>query len=570
MEKRIFLSLLAVGAISVLLTVAVSMTAFYRFTDLQIRERLAECASLIAAALDEDSDEAKLGGAVDYRMTIVEPDGSMSYDSAADAHTLPNHLDRPEIAAALEYGSDCEKRGSDTFGEALYYYALRLDDGRVLRLAAFDSRLTSVLIMAGVLTVILAAALISAAAIVSKRLTFRIVEPVRALAADITLADSGDPAPAENDERVYPEFRPLVDKIRRQQLEIKHQLTRVEKERNRLSAIINNMDEGLIVLDNNLRVIMLNDSACQLLRSPIPRAECAGLTAGEIIADERVVDCLARADSMRLNLDGRCLQLHVNHVVAGSEQVGLIGLILDITERTEIDRIKQEFTANVSHELKTPLTSISGYAELIENGMAAGEDAKQFAGRIRRESARLLSLISDIIKLSQLDEAADGDSFEPVELYSVCRDCVDVLSMSAKRSDVKLILEGEPCELMGSASELSELAYNLIDNAIRYNRPGGEVKVKLTLNPENTGGAAAALIVADTGIGIPEEHIGRVFERFYRVDKSRSKATGGTGLGLAIVKHIAERHGAKLELDSKPGVGTTVKVIFYDTVSENL
>ena len=203
--------------------------------------------------------------------------------------------------------------------------------------------------------------------------------------------------------------------------------------------------------------------------------------------------------------------------------------------------------------------------------MASGEDVALFAGRIHRESVRMLTLISDIIKLSQLDEESDGEGFEPVELYTLCRECMDVLEYSAEKHNVTLSLVGEPCELLGSASELEELVYNLIDNAIRYNRPNGRVDVKIELNPVGySSGAVAMLSVSDTGIGISKEHSNRVFERFYRVDKSRSKATGGTGLGLAIVKHVAERHGAKLELDSELEKGTTVRVIFYDNVSENL
>ncbi len=361
----------------------------------------------------------------------------------------------------------------------------------------------------------------------------------------------------------YPELTPFFEMLNAQQREIEKQLARVAKEKNRLSTIINNMDEGLIILDNDLRVIMLNESAYSWLGSPVQRSECAGRHISEICVSSEICECIERADSVNLMLGGRNLQLHVNHVVSSAEQVGRIGLLLDLTERSEIDRIKQEFTANVSHELKTPLTSISGYAELIESGMAQGADAPVFAGRIRKESQRMLALISDIIKLSKLDEAPDGENVETVDLLRVAHECRDMLEMSANQHDVTINVEGERSEISGVATELTELLYNLIDNGIRYNRKNGEVNVKITSPAHGVGDAIAIITVADTGIGIADEHQGRVFERFYRVDKSRSKATGGTGLGLAIVKHVAERHNAKIFLDSRIGEGTTVRVEFY-------
>ncbi|MBQ8508859.1 MAG: PAS domain-containing protein [Clostridia bacterium] len=414
----------------------------------------------------------------------------------------------------------------------------------------------------GGLTAIITAVLLVAAAFgMANLFTAFIMEPVQRLHIHTKVS--------ANEPSYYPEFQPLVDRLLQQEKEIQHQLFRVDKEKNRLATIIYNMDEGLIILDNNLRVIMLNESAHRLLGTTLSRSDCAGRSLHDVCPSREICGCIERADSMDLTLDGRNLQLHVNHVVTGAEQVGRIGLILDVTERNEIERIKQEFTANVSHELKTPLTSISGYAELIEAGMAQGNDAVIFAGRIRRESARMLALISDIIKLSQLDEASDADAFEPVELHRLCEECMDTLEMSAQKHEVTLSLEGGTCELSGVPSELTELVYNLIDNGIRYNRPGGSVKVKIAPPPAGSPGLVM-LSVSDTGIGIAKEHQARVFERFYRVDKSRSKATGGTGLGLAIVKHVAERHGAKLELESRIGEGTTIRVIFYDNVSENL
>lgn len=367
----------------------------------------------------------------------------------------------------------------------------------------------------------------------------------------------------------FSELTPFFEMMNAQQREIEHQLTRVAKEKNRLSTIINNMDEGLIILDNDLRVIMLNESAYSWLGTDTPRSECTGKRVSEICKIEEICDCIERADSVNLTIEGKHLQLHVNHVVSSAEQVGRIGLMLDVTERSEIDRIKQEFTANVSHELKTPLTSISGYAEIIESGMAQGEDSKVFAGRIRKESQRMLALISDIIKLSKLDEASDGENFEAVDILKLANECRDMLEISAKQNDVRVNVSGEVSMVLGVPSELTELVYNLIDNGIRYNKKGGEVNVKVTAPAYAPGDAIVILTVTDTGIGIANEHQGRIFERFYRVDKSRSKATGGTGLGLAIVKHVAERHNAKIDIESREDVGTTVRVTFYEMNNDN-
>ncbi len=544
----------------IILTVTAAFAIFSYSADRQVFGVLRSEAEAIAEAVDDGNLDVysifRENG--NRRVTIVAPDGSVVFDTLTD-DKLPSHLDRPEISGALAKGSAQGKRSSETFGRTLYYYAVRLADGNVLRLAIASEQVTMLYIGSIALMIFIALLLIAAAVLISRWLTSKITAPLRQLSAEL---DGAGAAP--DSEASYPELRPMLDKIRFQRDEIKRQLSRAEKEKNRLSAIINNMDEGLIILSSELRVIMLNDSACRCIRALFPRTECMGMLLSEVCGDEEMKNCLLNSESKVLAHDGRDLQLHVKQIENGEERLGRIGLILDVTERTEIDRIKQEFTANVSHELKTPLTSISGYAEMIENGMAKGDDVTLFAGRIRRESARMLTLISDIIKLSKLDSESDREDFENVDLYSVCEECVNGLDMSAKRHDVEVTLEGDKCELPGSRPELTELVYNLIDNAIRYNRPGGMVDVRATVSPAGYEGAKAMLTISDTGIGIPEEHLSRVFERFYRVDKSRSKETGGTGLGLAIVKHVAERHNAKLELDSEIGRGTTVRVIFYE------
>lgn len=559
MERRIFISLISTGAILIILTVTAAFAIFRYAADKQVFDVLQSETEAIASVVDGGSIDiySVLRNNENRRVTIVAPDGSVVFDTQT-SDALPSHLDRPEISGALENGSARGKRSSETFGRTLYYYAVRLADGNVLRLAIASERVKGLYIGSVAVLALTALLLIAAAVFVSRWLTAMIATPIRSLISEL---DGAGAAP--DSDPAYPEFRPMLDKIRFQRNEIRRQLAKAERENNRFSAIINNMDEGLVILSSELRVIMLNDSACKYLRAPFPRGECLGLMLSEVCADEEIRSCLTDSVSKVIAHDGRDLQLHVKQIENGVEQLGRIGLILDVTERAEIDRIKQEFSANVSHELKTPLTSISGYAEMIENGMAKGDDVTLFAGRIRRESARLLSLISDIIKLSKLDSDSDREDFGKVGLYSVCEECVSMLEISAKRQDITLTLEGDETELIGSRPELTELVYNLIDNAIRYNRPGGKVSVRVTASPSDREGAIAKLTVSDTGIGIPKEHLSRVFERFYRVDKSRSKETGGTGLGLAIVKHVAERNGAKLELESELGRGTTVGVVFY-------
>ncbi len=559
MERRIFISLLTTGVVLIILTLSAAFAIFCSAADRQVFDVLEEEIEIIETALNSGNENiySFFKSNTDRRITLISSNGEVVFDTSIEAE-LPSHIDRPEISGAIENGSAAEKRGSKTFGTTLYYYAKRLEDGSILRIASSSDQMRMLFMGSITFMIFIALCLILAAFFISRWLTARISAPVKELASEL-----GGVGNAPDSDSVYPEFRPMLDKIRFQQKEIKRQLARVQKEKNRIAAIINNMDEGLVILSPELRVIMLNESAYRCLRVSFPKSECGGMLLSELCSDEEICECLIGSESKVINHNGRYLQIHTKQIDSSAEQLGRIGLILDVTERTEIERIKQDFTANVSHELKTPLTSISGYAEMIENGMAKGEDASLFAGRIRRESARLLSLISDIIKLSKLDSSNVSNEHESIEMCSLCRECVDMLEMNAKRSDVIVDFKGEECELSGSMPELTELVYNLIDNAIRYNHRGGRVDVELHRSLPEYEDSVAVLSVSDTGIGIPKEHLSRIFERFYRVDKSRSKETGGTGLGLAIVKHVAERHGARLDVSSELGRGTTIKVIFY-------
>ncbi len=522
MKRRIFLSLLAVGVLPVFLTALIVMLSLGGILNRQVLDELKLEGDIVAAAFTAGLEEAELSRVLDEHselgILLTSREGEILFDTRFGASL-----------GALSYET-------------------RLEDGSTLRISSDNREMSRIYLGAAVLVLAVSAAMILAATLLARLLTRRIIEPVTDLAVEL---ERLEPDTAKS---IYPEFRPMLDAIVFRQSEIKRQLERVKKEKNRIATIINTMDEGLVILGSDMRVIMLNDAAARLMRTNYPREKCVGLLASEVCSKPEIIGCLERAERLRFDFEGRHLTMQVKNIVSSSENVGRIGLILDVTERTEIERIKQEFTANISHELKTPLTSISGYAELISTGMARGDDAVEFSGRIVRESARLLTLISDIIKLSKLDTVS-REGFEPVELRAVTLESFDVLSDSAEKAGVELLFEGSELTVEGSRNELSELVYNLIDNAIRYNRRGGRLTVCVSPS-ERT------LTVSDTGIGIPEEHLTRVFERFYRVDKSRSKATGGTGLGLAIVKHIAERYGARLELRSRLGEGTVITVRF--------
>ena len=376
-----------------------------------------------------------------------------------------------------------------------------------------------------------------------------IVHPVLSAAAQLKKQEKPDL------DKLYDELLVFEEIISVQKSALDAQERRIEDESNKLSAITRNMSEGLILLDNEQNVLLANESARKYLRANPALDGGAELYISRNPDFNRCIEEAYAGHDMYVYIQqgGRQLQVIANPVIHNGEQAGIICLILDVTEKMEIERMKHEFTANVSHELKTPLTSISGYAEMIENGMATGEHVAEFAGRIRREASRLLTLISDIIKLSELDERESSKAFTDVDLLEIAKECVERLSISAEQHKVTLSVGGVSTLVRGDADMLSEMVFNLCDNAIRYNRDNGFVYI-LTGNH--------AITVTDTGIGIPEEHQAYVFERFYRVDKSRSKKTGGTGLGLAIVKHIAEQHGAKIELSSIPGTGTEIKVLF--------
>ncbi len=550
MGKKIRLHLFGVALLSVLLTAIVTGLLFSVALDRQARENLRQAAHMAAENADWQADPAALAGFASdgLRLTLIDADGTVLYDSKVDAATMENHAERDEVREALSAGSGEAMRHSASLGQDVYYYALRLPNGQVLRASTQTDGTQRAILHTALLTGGLLVLLLALCLLLSALLTKKLLRPVRDLAGQ--LADS-----EATPEAVYPELEPFVQQIVQQRQRISKQMRTIAAERDRLSAVIENMAEGLLVLDRRQRVLIANRSAQALLQCPaIPEGE--NIFACGIPQDAAQAVCRAYAGEnavTSLALGGRQLQLLSNPVVSGDARIGVICSILDVTDKLQMEKMRREFTANVSHELKTPLTSISGYAEMIETGLAQPEDVAQFASRIRKEAARLLVLIGDILRLSELDETDRIFTMEPVELRALADECIGRLALTAEKRGVTLHVEGGPHVVQGNRAMLSELLYNLCDNAIRYNREGGEVFVTVS---------DRRLCVRDTGLGIPQKHQTRVFERFYRVDKSRSKETGGTGLGLAIVKHIAERHNAAITLRSEEGIGTEITVQF--------
>ncbi len=433
MERKIVLSLFYMGIITAIVGIVITTFAYYGFFRREVEENLVHECRLVAESYDKLSspDELDLFSGEDFRITLIDKDGNVLYESDADHLTMTNHLDRPEIRAAAEEGTGSDTRFSDTLGTEDHYYAVRLDDNSILRVSIQTDSIIALFERSLLIILIVIIGIIIVSLIISVKLTGKLIAPLKRIPE---ILEKNIPV---TDAEIYPEVVPLVEEIR--------------------------------------------------------------------------------------------------------------------NARNAQSEMRQEFTANVSHELKTPLTSISGYAELIESGMAQGEDSVKFAGKIKNESARMLALIGDILRLSELDSIGDTPLADEIDLKAVAEDCRERLTQQAEKRGIIMTVSGESSAVTGSRTELGELVYNLVDNAIKYNRENGNIEIKIS---------EKKLTVADTGLGIPQESIPRIFERFYRIDKSRSRAKGGTGLGLSIVRHIAEHHGAKIDVESTLGVGTSITVTF--------
>lgn len=548
MTKRIFRATLLVGVAvliaSLTLVMGVLYSYFGRVQESQLRDEL----SLAAVGVEKNgTDYLRALQSHQYRITWVRADGTVVYDTQVDAETMENHAQRQEIQQALAAGEGESSRYSSTLLQKTVYYAQRLPDGTVLRLSAV--RVTAgvlVLNMLQPILLVLAAALILSG-VLAGRLARRITEPLNRLDLE---------HPLEND--TYEELAPLLRRMEHQRRQIDRQMGELRQRSEEFDQITGSMNEGLVLLDEAGAILSINPAARRLLDAD---GDCVGQDFLTVDRDVTMSDALRQAaeqghSEFRGERNGREYQFDVTRIQTEGRTAGTVLLVFDVTERAFAERNRREFTANVSHELKTPLQGIIGSAELLENGMVKQEDVPRFVGHIRAEAQRLVTLIGDIIRLSQLDEGEPMPT-EPVELLAVAREVAENLRSAAKTRNVTVEVTGTPATVSGVRRLLYEIVLNLCDNAIKYNTEGGRVEVEVAQD-----GGTAAVTVRDTGIGIPPEHQSRVFERFYRVDKSHSKASGGTGLGLSIVKHAVQYHHGVIQLKSEVGKGTEIRVTF--------
>ena len=510
--------------------------------------RLRAEAAAIAQGLGAAGSDYFDSFAPDDRVTWIAANGTVLYDSAAPAQLLESHAGREEIDQALQTGEAQTSRYSKTLLQRTFYYAKLLEGGTVLRVSCTQNSLPAMILMLLTPFLWVATLVLILCGVLSYRLARQITKPLNAINPD-------NPAPLPS----YPELTPLFDKLREQNRTIGKQMNELQLRQREFTAITENMREGFLLVDCKMHVLSSNHSALEVLGRRELKPGCLLYDAE---CRQEIFDAVDTALSgshaeLLLTIDETSWQVLANPVVASGQVAGAVVLFMDVTEREQRERLRREFSANVSHELKTPLTSISGFAELMKEGLVPPEKIPEFSGDIYKESLRLIGLVNDIIQLSRLDENSTQFQRAPVDLYDLCAQSIERLSTVAARQSVTLELTGEHAEIMGVEQLLKEMIYNLLDNAIKYNVPGGSVTASVRKNAGRT-----ILSVSDTGIGIPYAHQPRVFERFYRVDKSHSKEVGGTGLGLSIVRHAAQYHGARLELKSQPGKGTTITVTF--------
>ena len=547
MTKKIFRSIVLVAASVLLASLVIILSCFYDYFARLQKQQLKDELYLAAVSVEESgvlylqnlSSES-------FRLTLVAKNGSVIYDTAVDAKTLEDHADREEIKEAFETGRGESVRYSSTMLEKTIYCAKRLSDGSVLRISV--NRATVGAIALGMVSPVIAVGIgaLILSGVLASRLSKRIVAPLNRLDLE---------HPLENDS--YEELSPLLSRINKQRAQISEQLSELRHKTEEFEQITDNMKEGLVLIDRNENVVSINPAAKKIFSAT---DDCTGKS---FLTVDRSRDFNAAIKSafenghseIRSQKDGRTYQFDISRIDSEECSFGAVILAFDITEHENSEKARREFTANVSHELKTPLQGIIGSAELIENGLVKQEDMPRFVGHIRTEAQRLVNLVNDIIRLSQLDEGVSLPK-ERIDLLAVAKEAARDLDAAAADKKVSLSVEGESVFVDGIKRLLYEIVYNLGENAVKYNVENGNVVISVAAKDKN-----AVLTVSDSGIGIAPEHQNRIFERFYRVDKSHSKASGGTGLGLSIVKHAVLQHGGKTEVESEPGKGTVIRVI---------
>lgn len=549
MTKRIFRSICFVAVAVFIASMVLIMGVLYSYFS-QIQQSQLKMQTILAAqgVSHEGLAYFERLELKSFRITWIDAEGKVLYDSQSDTSQMENHLERAEIKEALLHGYGESRRYSATMTQRLLYCAKRLEDGTVVRLSVAQYTIVSLIFGMAypVFIVFLAAVLLSV--LLAIRLAKKIVKPLNELDLDEPLSN-----------KEYDELSPLLRRIDHQQTQLKRQEEQLQRKQKELDAIVENMKEGMILLNQGGEIVSINPSAEKLLNTD---SDCIGKDILTVSRNLELREVLGKALSGEaagrvVTLQGASYQVDANPIVSENSVSGAAVLLLDVTEKEKAEQMRREFTANVSHELKTPLHAISGYAELMRSGMVESKDILPFAGKIYTEAQRMIQLVEDIISLSHLDEGAEDMKWEKVELYALAGTVVRGLESEAEGAGISIKLSGEAVVVEGILQLLHSILYNLCDNAIKYNRKGGSVAVEV--RPD---GAGASVLVKDTGIGIDTEYQERIFERFYRVDKSRSKEVGGTGLGLSIVKHAAKIHGAAIELHSIKDEGTEIRIKF--------
>ena len=544
MTSKIFRSTVFVAVVVLLCSLGVVMGVLYNhFSGVQVQQ-LKDELSLAVTGTEQYGDAFLENVEVDrFRITWIDVEGTVLFDTRVDESTMENHADREEIQEAFETGSGSAVRNSSTLTEQTYYEARRLSDGTVLRISANQASAWALMMDLLWPIILIAVLAIVLSALLARRMAKNIVEPLNKLDLEHPLSNN-----------TYEELSPLLRRINQQHLQINSQMRKLQRKTDEFIQITSHMQEGLVVLDKETHIRSINSAAMKIFGA---EESCVGSSFFQVnrsnALQQALNDALDRGHgSAVLELEGRAYRFDMSSIQSDGNLLGAVILVVDVTESQNAEQMRREFSANVSHELKTPLQGIIGSAELLESGMVKPEDTSRFVGHIRKEASRLVNLIEDIIRLSQLDEGVELPA-EQVDMLALAEDVREILAPSAAEKQVSISVSGAGFTVMGVRRMLHEVVYNLCDNAIKYNIPGGSVAI----HAENN-----RLVVSDTGIGIPAEHKDRIFERFYRVDKSHSKASGGTGLGLSIVKHAVAYHKAEIALESTPGKGTAITIQF--------
>ncbi len=558
MTKKIFTGVISVSLIIMLVCVGLVMGIMYDYMGQKLDDQLAAEAVLVEEGWKTGGqdylDQLEQQRNMKSRVTVLSPDGKVLYDSAADSSKMENHMQREEVKEALAEGEGYATRTSYTLSADMRYYAKKMDDGSIVRIAISHNSQMKLLLDTSGMIILTLAVLVALSGIISYRAAKAIIKPIN----DIDL-DHPDIT------ETYDELGPLLHRIHQQNTSIRIQMANLRKAREEFNIITENMSEGLLIIDKDTEILSYNPGALRMLRRGEEELRQADPTDGSVFRLNRsepfrnAVNTALSGQSTRQYMEsaGETYEIIANPVKEDHKVTGAILIIMDVTERERGERLRREFTSNVSHELKTPLTSIYGVSDMLQSGLVKDEDVKDFAGTIKKESSRLISLIDDIIRLSQLDENTIPQEMETVDLWEITQQAAMRLSGKAEENQVVVKCAGVQTSIKGVEYIVDEIVYNLCENAIKYNKKGGEVKV--TVRKE---GGKSILMVVDTGIGIPKEDQARVFERFYRVDKSHSRKIGGTGLGLSIVKHAVSYLGGEIFLESVEGEGTAVTVTF--------